>query len=219
MIKVIILAILLLISIITLVLSMIKRNTKLTIAAIVITIVVASIGIVLLYSRTPVIETEESTETNQEQQEENTSQRVWEMEEVNTEQLEIKSNDDIMTIANPLLTKYTSANNLPPATYVDKSWTESDGTHAYIQSTFGDQTYEVLVTDEKICLDFYGSTFHKGCKGVSYGSCVMRGVNVPKIESELISMGYGNLLFTFKEVGDDYVLLESETGFEQRLSK
>lgn len=127
--------------------------------------------------------------------------------------------NSIIDIASSILVKYTNENNLPPATYVDKVWNEDDGLHAYIQSTFGDQVYEVCITDTEVKLDFYGTAYHRGCKGIAYGNATMKDVDVAALEETLISMGYSNLLFTVKEVKPESVVLESETGFTQEIKR
>lgn len=104
-------------------------------------------------------------------------------------------------------------------TYVDKTWEAEDGLHAYLQSTFGDQTYEVMINDKTLGFNFYGSAFHKGVKGIAYGNVVLGDLNVASIEERLMSMGYSDLLFTIVEITPEKVVLRSETGFTQELSR
>ena len=206
--------------IVLLVLSLIlffRHYYKLFLALLISAIIMIIVVIVFSFKDKDKVEQESSTDASEETEEE--IQYIYDLTLPNTMGTEYSDSKEILNITLPVWKQYTEEHNLPLPTYVDKVWNDVDGTHAYLQSINGDQTYEVCFNDETVSLNFYGSSFHKGCKGIAYGSCIMTGVNVAEIESKLISMGYGDLLFTVTEVTDDSITLVSETGFTQRFDR
>lgn len=110
-------------------------------------------------------------------------------------------------ISTPLL-QFNMENDYPLATSISQTWTNMTGFHCYAQTIFGTQVYECLLRNNTLYINFYGSSFHKGFKGIIYGSQPVAGLNIDALEQRLISMGL-NDFFTIVEVTDTDVTLES----------
>jgi len=121
---------------------------------------------------------------------------------------ELKDEDTMYSELISYVSDFTMNNNYPFPGYIGYINTDSDGTHFYFYTYLGTQVYDCVPVGNKLYINFYGSVYNKGFKGIIYGNVNSTRINIKGLEKRLIRMGL-NDFFTITDVTDKEVTVTS----------